>query len=113
MEVKLLDENQAAKPVDLCVYLVQAWCIYCGKDRKYANNGQITVNSIERMDRIFPHGRGLQLPRTIRSQKFILSSIRRANAYRRTNPLSYGCVRDDIIPQGVFQSICGNLFWSC
>ena len=70
--------NQAAKPVDLGVVLVQLWCKWGGKDGNYAPNGQIIVNSIERMDTVFPQIQDGQSSRTIRSQTLY--------------PLSYGCV---------------------
>ena len=49
-EVKILDENQAAKPVELGAFLVQPWCNQGGKNGNYGRNGQFAVNSIERMD---------------------------------------------------------------
>jgi len=55
---------------------VQLWCNWDGKDGDYALYGQIVVNSIERMDGNFPHGKDVHLPRPIRSQSLY--------------PLSYG-----------------------
>ena len=54
------------------------WCNWGGKDGFSALGGQFLVNSIERMDDIFPHGKDLHLCRPIRSQMLY--------------PLSYGCV---------------------
>jgi hypothetical protein len=57
---------------------VQRWCNWDGKDRFYAHNGQIVVNSIERMDVVFPQTQDGHTSLTIRSQTLY--------------PLSYGCV---------------------
>ncbi|MGB2954798.1 MAG: hypothetical protein WBB64_02390 [Anaerolineales bacterium] len=50
------------------VFLVQFWCNWGGKDGFCALGGQIVVNSIERMDGIYPYGKDLQCCRPIRSQ---------------------------------------------
>ena len=68
--------NRAAKPVDLGVVLVQLWCNWDGKDGNYGRNGQIVVNSIERMGVVFPHIHDGQSPLTIRSQTPIILLIR-------------------------------------
>ena len=70
--------NQAAKPVDLGVFLVQLWCNRHGKDGFCRLNGQSWVDPIERMDGIFPQIQGVQSFLPIRSQTLY--------------PLSYGCV---------------------
>jgi hypothetical protein len=62
---------------------VQPWCNQGGKDGNYGRNGQIAVNSIERMDTVFPQIQDGQSSRTIRSQTLY--------------PLSYGCVWEDFI----------------
>jgi len=61
-------ENQAANPVDLVSDLVQFWCNWHGEDGFCALDGQIVVNSIERMDAAFPHGKDVQLCRPIQDQ---------------------------------------------
>ena len=57
---------------------MQLWCNWDGKDGLCALDGQIVVNSIERMDGNYPHGKDVQSFRPIRSQT--------------PYPLSYGCV---------------------
>ena len=73
---RLLD--RAAIPVDLGADLVQPWCNQDGKDGNYALCGQFAVNSIERMDVVFPQIQDGHPVHTIRSQTLY--------------PLSYGCV---------------------
>ncbi len=72
---------------------MQLWCNQRGKDGLPGLNGQLFVHTIESVDGNYPHKRCVQSPHRIRSQEFILSSIRGANAYRRTYPSSCGCVR--------------------
>jgi len=66
---------RVAKPVVLCfgAVWVQLWCNWHGKDGIYALDGQIVVNSIERIDAIFPHGKDVHHLLPIRSQEFTLS----------------------------------------
>ncbi len=63
---------RAANPVRLVVYfdadLVQRRCNWGGKDGFSALGGQFLVNSIERMDGNYPHGKDFQSSRPIRSQ---------------------------------------------
>jgi hypothetical protein len=49
-------------------FLVQPWCNQGGKDGNYGRNGQIAVNSIERMDIKFPQRQDGHPQGTIRSQ---------------------------------------------
>ena len=69
---------RAAKPVDLGAVLVQFWCNWGGKDGFCALDGLFLVDSIERVEGNFPHGKDFQSSRPIRSQTLY--------------PLSYGCV---------------------
>ena len=83
---------RVAKPVVLCfgAVWVQLWCNWHGKDGIYALDGQIVVNSIERMDSIFPHGKDVHHLLPIRSQKPVLSAV------EGLYPLSYGCVMEKL-----------------
>jgi hypothetical protein len=54
----------------------------------YTLDRQIVVNSIERMDGFYPHGKDFQFIRPIRSQTLY--------------PLSYGCGINSIIPQRIY-----------
>lgn len=47
---------------------MQRWCNWGGKDGICAQNGQLLVHPIERMDGIYPHGKDFQSSRPIRSQ---------------------------------------------
>jgi len=70
--------------IQLCWYfLVQFWCNGDGKDGNYALDGQSWVDTIERMDRNYPHIHCVHLSRTIRNQEFILIETK----WRRRTPI--------------------------
>jgi len=71
--------------------LVQPWCNQGGKDGNYALCVQFCINTIERMDGNFPHGKDFQFSCPIRSQTPVLSLV------EGLYPLIYGCVVVKII----------------
>ena len=54
---------------------MQLWCNWDGSGGFCALDRQLLVHSIERMDGFYPHGKDVHLPRPIRSQTPVLSTL--------------------------------------